>query len=317
MMHALVSLVCGELLAQRSASFELRMRNRISVTWQDQELGSALERLTSAGRISLWLDRRVDRQQTISIQLANVALKDAIQRIAEQQSLGFTRLESLVYVGPQQSALELETLLGRASEQLAKTPTKMRRRWLQSEEVTWPRLSEPRSLAESWLRRAEVRLIGGDMIPHDLWPQQTYPSLALVDRLVLLLAGFDRTCNISPDGMSCEVVPIPRPLKLAESRTERKKPGASRSKTATSLQRFTLRLKNQPLGRVLDQLAQQLQLDVRWEDAKPDNVKAVRARLASCDVKNVDLDELLESVLSSVDLQHQRDGKTVTIRDAP
>ena len=305
--------------ALRSPTLAQKLERKVSVTWQGQQLGVALERLTSTAQIALWFDRRVDRQQVLAIQLVDVPLVQALERIAQQQSLGFTRLDNLVYFGPLQSAQELPALIQQAHGQLAKTPKKRRRRWLKKEATTWPRLSEPRSLAESWLRATGVQLLGSEQIPHDLWPEQTLPPLARVDRLVLLLAGFDRTCKIATDGKTCEIVPISRPVQRTHQEPALKtklpkKTRPRRSSRSTPHQRYTLRLENQPLGHILDQFARQLQLEIVWA---LDRKQQAREQLVSCDVQNVELDELLGKVLSPAGLKHQRQGKQITIETQP
>jgi len=312
----------GAFAAKRSPTFERRLQRKVSVTWQGQQLAVALERLAGAGPIRLWLDRRVDRQQTVTMQCVDLPLVQALAKITQQQSLGLTQLENLVYIGPQQTALALSTLIRQARDPLAKTPTTIRKRWLRTEATTWPRLSEPRTLAESWLSDAGLQLIGSAQIAHDLWPEQSLPPLALVDRLVLLLAGFDLTCKIASDGKSCEVVPISRPLTThpsphpSQQTRQRPLPPAPQRHLSQELshQRFTLRLENQQLGRVLDQFAQQLQLEVVWA---LEHKKSVREQLVSCDLQHVELDELLQSVLTQAGLQHQRQGKRVTIEVQP
>jgi len=305
--------------AQSSPTFEQKLQGKVSVTWQDQQLAVALERLSNAGEITLWLDRRVDRQQIVSMQCVDLPLVQAFERLAQQQSLGFTRLERIAYLGPQQTALELTTLIDQARNTLATpalatpSPTTIRKRWLRPEATTWPRLSEPRALVESWLRNAKIQSVGSEQIPHDLWPEQKLPPLALVDRLVLVLAGFDLTCEIATDGKSCAIVPITRPLKLVRQRPLPKKQPRN-SQHGESHQRFTLRLENQPLGRVLDHFAKQLQLEVVWSVERKEQV---RKQLVSCDVKNANLDELLQSVLRPAELLHQREGKRVTIQARP
>ncbi len=287
------------------------MQQKVSVTWQGQQLAVALERLTSTGSIPipLWLDRRVDRRQPVTLEFADLALVEALDRIAEQQSLGFVQLKSVAYLGPRQTALELSTLLHQAREQLNKIPAKQKRRWLRKQATTWPRLSEPRTLAETWLREADLQLLGSEKISHDLWPEQLLPPMALVDRLVLLLAGFDLTCKIAPDGSGCKIVPIARPLKLLPQRRVQATP-RKKLPRGPSHQLFTLRLENQPLGKVFDHFAKNLQLEVIWKTEE----KQARSQRISCDIQNVDLDALLQSVLTPAGLQHQRDGKQITIQ---
>ena len=300
----------------RAQTLRKKMQRQVTVTWQGQELGAALDRLTEASEVTLWLDRRVDRQLRIDAQVTDQPLLAAIETVVSPYSLAVTQLGDLVYVGPQQTAAELPALAERARKMLGKAPKSVRQKWLEAKPVTWQRLSQPRALATDWLREANIELIGGERIAHDLWPSQSLPATPLVDRLALLLAGFDLTCEIAADGRSCEVVPIPRPLKRTRPSTsssgEPASAGGESRRNPRSHQVFTLHLKNQPLGPVLDQIAKQLDLEIVWpEDA------TLRKRLVNCDAQNVELDELLRTVLGSVNLRHQREGKQINIRMTP
>jgi len=183
-----------------------------------------------------------------------------------------------------------------------------------------------------WLKTAHIELERSERIAHDLWPAQSLPSLPLVDRLVLLLAGFDLTCKISPSGKTCQVVPIQRPLKIADKRLAPPTPGRRvqqeidrpgpkqprqierrKSRQRTSRQTFSLRLENQPLGQVLDQFAKQLQLEIVWPETTSSQSRTARNQLVSCDLQNVEFDELLRSVLASADLKYQRKNQRVLI----
>jgi hypothetical protein len=79
-------------------------------------------------------------------------------------------------------------------------------------------------------------------------------------------------------------------------------------------QRFTLKIENQPVGRVIDQLAQQLQLEVAWDAELEKNPAAGRDARVSCEVREADLDGLLAAVLKPAGLAFDRDGRTVAIR---
>ena len=81
-----------------------------------------------------------------------------------------------------------------------------------------------------------------------------------------------------------------------------------------STRRFTLKIENQPAGGVIDQLAQQLQLEVAWDAALQQNPAVGREANVSCDVREANLDELLTAVLSPAGLAFEREGLKVSIR---
>ena len=202
------------LFAQRSANLDKKLQRQVTVTWQNQQLAAAVDRLASTGQLTVWLDRRVDKQKLVNLQLTQVSLLQALRQLAEQHALQVATVEEVLYVGPKQSTLELPVLIKHARSQVRRVPKSRRQRWLKKEAVQWQQLSEPRALVGDWLQSANIKLDGAEQIPHDLYSGRTLPPLALVDRLVLLLAEFDLTCQIARDGKSCRVVPIQRPLKV-------------------------------------------------------------------------------------------------------
>ena len=290
---------------------------RLTATWQGQQLGTVLERIASTASAPLWLDRRVDPRQKVNVEFTDVPFREALAELAARHDLGVAQLDGVIYVGPKKTARGLTTLSRRARAALRKAPAAQRKRWLRAAPWSWPRLSQPRLLLAGLLRQADVELVGVELVPHDLWPQRKLPPLALVDRVVLLLVGFDLTCEISPDGKTCRVVPIEYPLPVAdEDPPPRATGGSSRTPAASARRQFSLRLENQPVGRVLEQLAGQLQLELTWNEASLRAKKLSRETLVTCDVANADLDGLLRGILEPAGLAFTRTGQRVEIRAA-
>jgi len=310
------------LLAQaRSAAeqqLERRLGQKVTVNWQGQQLGAALERLAEAQRIAVWLDRRVDRSAPIEFTADERPLGDVLAGVARPLRCAATTFHGVLYFGPEQSAGELLTLSTAARESLAKAPANVRSRWLKLESWSFPRLSEPRQLVASLAKSMGVTLHEDERIPHDLWPARELPPMAAIDRLVLVLAGFDLTCEISADGRQLLITSIKRPVHVRGAAAQRPAIAKQRaaSNTATGERRFTLKVENQPLGRVLDQLAYQLKLQIEWDDSLQQNPAAGREAVVSCDVRQVDLDGLLEALLAPSGLAFERDGQRVKIRRA-
>ncbi|MCH8840831.1 MAG: hypothetical protein IH831_09195, partial [Planctomycetes bacterium] len=278
----------------------LLLAQRVTATWQGQQLGTALERLASTRQAPLWLDRRVDPRQTVDVQFTDVPFTQALAKLTEQHSLGTTQLDSVIYVGPKKTARGLATLARRARAALAQAPAAQRQQWLRAAPSSWPRLTQPRALLKELLAQAGVELVDDKLVAHDLWQARELPPLALVDRVVLILAGFDLTCEISPDGKTCRIVPIEYPLRasgdapLAEA--------SSPAPGTVARQQFSLQLENQPVGRVMEQLAGQLKLELFWNEDSLQADERSRETLVSCQVKNVDLDELLRRILGPAGL---------------
>ncbi len=341
-----------------------QLQRRVTVAWQGQQLAAVLDRLSETQEFSIWLDRRVDLQQSVELRFTDLPLEQVLDQLAEKHSLGISVLDNLVYIGPKQSAYELATLLKQARNSIAKSSTPTKRRWLDEKSTTWLRLSQPRDLLTSLLKQSGITFLGSETIPHDLWDSKQLPSLTLVDKTVLILVGFDLTCRISPDGSTCEVVPIERPVVLKqryritknrkrllaelpklvpEAQIEFKgrslfvtgryedqlkvqqalagkqtKPSLSTTAPRADAEKvFSLRLKNQAVGGVINQLARQLKLQVEWDQKSLDKANRSQETLVSCDVKDVSLDELLSGILAPAGMEFRREGTKIEITSAP
>jgi hypothetical protein len=230
----------------------------------------------------------------------------------------------------------------------------------------FPRLSEPRALLAELAQSVGAQLRGAERIPHDLWAERSLPPMSTLDRAVLLLAGFDLTCQVSPDGRQLRVVPISRPVHVTQTHTvpasraaavdaaladftdaiitrngQRLTLAASveahgrvrsairggteamakaatppRPRSRRAVQRYTVEINNQPVGKVIDQLASQLKLEVIWPAAPADGSSNPRDKRVSCKVNEALLDELLEAILTPADLTFERFRTKVTIRPA-
>jgi hypothetical protein len=335
-----------------------KLRSRLSATWQGQELGTVLGRLASTQGVTIWLDRRVNPQQQVNSRHSNATLRAILDQTTTQHALGWSLFGEIIYVGPPESANDLATLAARARQSLDNTAADYRNRWLKAEPTNWPRLSIPHEILSQWFVTAEIKFINPDVLPHDLWDACSLPPMSLTDRVVMLLIGFDMTCEIAPNGRSCRIVPIERPVLITEKHNagnksqeviaafqneknveihrsgrqltvtgrwedqqrvaeiiagnDLRKP-TQRQPTRASQQRYSLKLENQPVGKVIDQLAAQLGLNVVWEQQLLAGNTDLRQTQVSCEVINGDLNKLLESVLSPAGLSYRLSGTELKI----
>ncbi|MDZ4657422.1 MAG: hypothetical protein SH868_07560 [Bythopirellula sp.] len=288
----------------------------LTATWQGQELGVVLERISASQNVVIWLDRRVDPQQQVAARFQNEPLRGVLDQLSSSHALGWSELDGLIYMGPRESAKEIATLAATARNSLDHVSATARRPWQHKESVSWPRLSEPREILSAWLAEAGIELVNRVALPHDLWNAKKLPPLTLIDRVVLLLVGFDKTCEISANSKSCRIVPIERPLPITRDNQEstssenRKRPSRTRQNVE---QVFSLRLENQPVGKVVEQLAGQLALEVVWSPALLQREMDPRTSLVSCDVTNGNLPTLLKAVLEPAGLEFELQEKRLEI----
>ncbi len=334
----------------------LQLGTRVSAVWKGQALGVVLDRLAAAEGIAFWVDRRVDLQRLVEVQFNDLPLSEVLDMLTKDHSLGWSSLGVICYVGPRDAAHEIATLLELTRDSIQELPTSQRTIWLHESPASWPRLSEPKLLLSEWLGEQEIILLHPELIPHDRWPAKKLPSLPLGERVVLLLVGFDLTCQISPDGDKCIVVPIERPVMITRnyeagqktraiaeqmsreapdfqitqqgrglSATGRwedheklaaylsgGKPATQRvnpTQPGTVRKLFSLRLKNQPLGKVISHIVHQVGLNVVWDGSLLKDTSDPRKLHVSCEVQEVDLTTLLHAILDPVGIDfHLEEG---------
>lgn len=291
------------------------MAQKVSVTWRGQQLGVALQRLADIGSVKLWIDRRVDPTQRVDEKLSHVPVREAISRVVAKYELGSVDLGKLIYVGPAETARGLPALLLRARAEAKRSPTGVRRKWLTPRDVAWPRLSAPRAMLEANLAQARFEVDGLERIPHDLWAERQFPQLSLVDQTVLTLVGFDLTCELTSGGRRCKIVPIKYPLPdKSRALAVTLATGSRPQQQATNAKKYSLKLTNQPVGRVIQQIATQLQLQVIWDEPSLVRYGRSQATLVSCEVNNADVEGLLQAILQPAGMEFSLEGKTLKIR---
>jgi len=283
-----------------------------SVHWEQLPLGAAIRRLHSVAGVELILDRRVDPNQTVNLSLTDASAEEIVAALAGACELGFARCERLFYLGPPRATARLMTLAAMRRQDVAALSTSARQSLLERRRILWPRLTQPRDLVVRLTEKHGWRVEHGERIPLDLWPAGELPKLALADQLTLLLAGFDLTYRPLADRKTIEIIPVDwsrlRPAAKYNSSTKRQTPPVARARHV-----YTLRVENQPVGRVLDRLGRQLGWKLTVDEA------AIRAAGRSLDaqvsftVENVDADELLDALLAPAGLQARRDGKNVRV----
>jgi len=200
------------LASQREGNLQERLRHRISVVWKGQTLRNALAGLSEREQLCVWIDRRVDPEQTIELVLRNVSLARAFEELAASRGLHVAYLESVVYLGPDDAAEEIMALCEKLRATLTHSPGTLRSFWFRKSAWTWPRLSEPRMLLKDLFSDTPIELRDAERIPHDLWDAKQLPRMTRIDRATLLLIGFHLTFQTDRSGRQCRIVPIESPV---------------------------------------------------------------------------------------------------------
>jgi len=191
--------------------FQRQLHQPLSLIWEQVELGKAFQQLATTQRVAIVVDRRLDPQRSLDLQIHGEPLLAVIEQ-ALPTGFAVAQLDCVLYVGPESTARWLRTLAHRLDQQVRQLPTSQQRIWQSRKALAWPVETEPRALVERLLRDARVALAQAERIPHDLWPAGDLPPLSLVDRLTLLLAQFDLTWKWTDPADQIELVPIEPPV---------------------------------------------------------------------------------------------------------
>ncbi len=329
----------------------------VTIEWQGVALRGALENLAQSQGVATLIDRRLNPSRKLSVSIREQPLRQACEQIAETQGFGVCVVGPVTYWGPPTLTTKLTTLSALMQEQLAKRPAATRVAWNKSVAWKWDDLATPRDLLTQLSREGNVTWQGLEHVPHDLWGAADLPPLPLYERALLVAAQFDLTLDISADGSSAALVPIPARVAIERRYPATKEPSAvvarfkslapeaeievhgnqlivratlddhqrlSAPKSAAApvtntpgVQVYTLTLSDVPLDKLLTALEGRLMIRFQLDRAAIDKAQIKLDQNVSLKVQQVSLDELLRAALEPAGLTFRRQGETVEVLPKP
>jgi hypothetical protein len=190
-------------------AFRRQLDAPVSLIWENRSLREGLTRLSQTCGVAIFLDRRIDPGQPISLTVREQPLETLAKQVATEARAGVAIIGPVIYIGPPEQASQLVALAAIRRQDVSKLPDEAKTRLLRTQAWQWDELVEPRQLLNELARQANVTVENAEMVPFDLWPAVSLPPLACVDRLTLLLAGFGLTFKIDNRGKSVQLVPQP------------------------------------------------------------------------------------------------------------
>jgi hypothetical protein len=188
--------------------FWQRLERTTSIYWTDVPLRDGLLRLAETHGVAIFLDRRCDPGQPVTLTVRQRSLRDVLLEIAHQRGYELAFLGPLVYIGPADTANRLEIVAAQRRKEL-QALGRIGASALRPAPISWPRLSTPRNLVLQWAREAGWQLANAEEIPHDLWPETSLPALTIADRITLVLLQFNQTYQVSESGVMTVVPFVP------------------------------------------------------------------------------------------------------------
>jgi hypothetical protein len=307
------ALAAEQVAWKNAAEVRQELQGTIRITWPSNPLRDSLANLAKNRRVSIWLDRRIDPDQRVDFKTDDVAFSAALSQLADRLGGKVGLIGSVVYIGPKPAVANLQALFAKRRDEAAKLPADARRKFTHVKTWQWEELSEPRVLLEELAAEGGFNIEGLDQVPHDLWPAGDWPALSLSDRLSLVLAGFDLTYEFSADGGSLKLVPYPKTAAAADEPATVSKQPPKRPPPVGGDKRFSLTVpadKKQPVGRYVKALADQLSLQVKFDESL--TAEQLNQPI-SFQVKDVTLDALFAAVLKPAGLAHKITGQTVEV----
>ena len=189
------------------AAMRTALDRPVSVAWSGATLAASLDRLSHSTRVKIVLDRRVDPGRKLDLTLSGQPLHATLDRLAEQQGLVAAQLDGIVYLGPERAAKLAPTVSALCHEQAARVPAARKRVLVERRPWSWEALTTPRELLAGLERESGLKIERADLVPHDLWRAAELPSLAWIDRLLLVAIQFDLRPELTDDS-AVRLVPL-------------------------------------------------------------------------------------------------------------
>ena len=192
-----------------------------SSSWENEELRTILDRLADKYKTAVLLDRSLDPNQKLDVSIGYQPLWSGFGAVAQSASAGMCLAGNTIYVGPPERAAKLRTLIDlRSGEPIAaeaKLPAGRVLELSRVETLHWNDLDEPRQIAAGLAKRAGVKIINSEAIPHDLWAAATLPHANFAEAMSLILIQFDLTFAWNADRTEIRLVPVPKTVGVEKS----------------------------------------------------------------------------------------------------
>jgi len=193
--------------------FQQALTAPIAATWENVDLRTITRRIAATRGTAIVLDRRIDPSRQFESSASNQPLLEFLQELAREAGGQASVVGNVVYIGPEESAGKLRTLVALRqrelqSEEIAIPPSR-RSGLAAAETFQWNDLDSPADLIRRAVESRKLSTEGLDQVPHDLWAGNTLPQASAAETLSLLLIQWDLTFEWIPQGRGIRLIPVP------------------------------------------------------------------------------------------------------------
>lgn len=290
------------------------------LAWSGQEIRDAVSTLSrSSGiRVAMLIDRRIDPDTPLNLAMGNVALDDALGRIAKAAQADVCQVSSVMYFGPASVTRRLRTVAELRKQEIRELPPAESKRFTAVKPLKWADLSEPRELLKSLAAEANAKIENLDVVPHDLWAAADLPAMPLADRLSIVAAAYDLTFAVQSGATTLRLVPIPERVAIKRSHAVGKNAADVAEKLSSTFTNCKISVAGTRIeveGRVEDQLliAEVLKgKPIKKPDANGDvavgEISLDGTRVDAFTAKNQQLGALIKAVAKKLNMEAEFDG---------
>ncbi len=313
----------------RQANDQLQRTVRMNA-WENVPLRTCIEGQLASFGLTCWIDRRVDANQLVSVEFPATTLEQCLQKIAATVGAQVGLVENVVVFAPAEQLASMERAAVLLHDQLSRASgdsSSVRQQGLQ-----WPMLVTPTELLAQISRLWDVELqnsLPHDLMAKGKLPACTLATqltllLGGFDKQVVfadhkfafqtLNAASDWQAvyaadELRPDAISLiakqktrnglktkqRSLPVDGPSSFHRKLLARPSTGPTRDRGGKLLERklSSFVARDKPVAEVVEHIANNLDLQVSWDERIAESVKQ---QLISLDMKDIRLEELLAQV---------------------
>ena len=182
----------------------------LSLWWKDAGLRDRLKAFSETQNIAIMLDRRVDPNTIVNLGIENRTVEQIFLRISAPANIGVCRIEDCYYFGPVDTTIALPIAMDTLFRQAKKVARRSKVKWTVKRPVRTGPIVATKSLIEAVATKHGFTVNGLEELPHDLWYSVSLPPTSVLGQIQLMLAGFDKTFEIDPDGKSITIIDFPK-----------------------------------------------------------------------------------------------------------